>query len=361
MKAQRKQQLFDVIHITIAYVIIGIIISFYDHFLIYSELSKGPIESYSLIEVMTFNVLAGFSAGLFGGLFLTTLNQKTRNKPFIIGQIIGASTFLFIFILISFLTALISAYMIVNGDFTDANFPKVIKEQSFSSVHLKNLIAWGIVFQLTQFSLQLQQKFGPGNMWKIFSGKYHTPKVESRIFMFLDLKSSTTIAEKLGESTYHQFLQDVFSDITEPISENKAQIYQYVGDEIVITWKLDKIKDKAECVKIFFDVDKEFESRKDKYLKKYGTIPIFKAGAHIGNSIVGEIGIIKRNITYSGDLLNTTARIQGKCNELNSRFLISSQLKDYLTDLTIAYNMDSKGFIALKGKQSKIELFSVST
>ena len=178
--------------------------------------------------------------------------------------------------------------------------------------------------------------------------------------MFLDLKSSTSIAEKLGETKYHEFLQDVFSDITEPIGENKAEIYQYVGDEIVVTWHLKKIRNKSNCINIYFDIESVFQSKKEAYLKKYETLPRFKAGAHIGNSIVGEIGIIKRDITYSGDLLNTTARIQGKCNELESKFLISSELKQYLSYSIDPNKLYSKGFISLRGKKSKVELFSVS-
>jgi adenylate cyclase len=198
-------------------------------------------------------------------------------------------------------------------------------------------------------------------MRKVFLGKYHSPKTESRVFMFLDLKSSTRIAEKLGESKYHEFLRDVFADITEPISDNKAEIYQYVGDEVVVSWQLNKIRNKSQCLDIYFDIEKEFDLRKQKYLRKYEVIPFFKAGAHIGDAIAGEIGVIKRDITYSGDLLNTTSRIQSMCNELNSRFLISGQLKEYLDDVLTGWNVNSKGFITLKGKQTGVELFSIST
>ncbi len=360
MKAQTKSQFTNVTNIVFAYTIIGAIISLYDHFLLISPFSTGTLESYNLTEILIYNLAAGFSAGLIGGLFLTTLNRKLRNKPFIYGQILGALTFFTVFILVAIITSYISSYIFVGGNLTDPTVYEVFLSRIFSSLYLKNLIVWGIVFQLTQFYLQLQQKFGPGNMSKIFFGKYHTPKIEPRIFMFLDLKSSTTIAEKLGESKYHQFLQDVFSDITEPISENKAEIYQYVGDEVVITWHLNKIQNKTRCINIYFDIESVFESKKEEYLEKYETIPQFKAGAHIGHSIVGEIGIIKRDITYSGDLLNTTARIQGKCNELKSRFLISGQLRHYLSDSIDQTNLYSKGFITLRGKKSKVELFSLS-
>ncbi len=360
MKAQRKSQITNVINICIAYTIVGVIISFYDHFLLTSEFSTGLLESYTFGSTLIYNASAGFTSGLVGGFLLTTLNRKIRFKPFFYGQILGAIIFLTLFVLVSFIIAFISSYELVEGDLNDSSFYEAFKVRSFSSLHLKNLIVWGVVFQLTQFYLQLRQKFGPGNMRKMFFGKYHTPKMEPRIFMFLDLKSSTTIAEKLGESRYHQFLQDVFSDITEPISENKAEIYQYVGDEVIVSWHLNKIRNKANCIDIYFDIESEFELKKEDYLKKYGTVPKFKAGAHIGDTIVGEIGIIKRDITYSGDLLNTTARIQGRCNELNSRFLISGQLKDYLSDSINQWNINSKGFITLRGKKSKVELFSVS-
>jgi len=49
--------------------------------------------------------------------------------------------------------------------------------------------------------------------WKIARGKYYKPKSENRIFMFVDLNSSTTLAEKLGNERYHELLKDFFADI----------------------------------------------------------------------------------------------------------------------------------------------------
>ncbi|MEM8524244.1 MAG: adenylate/guanylate cyclase domain-containing protein [Bacteroidota bacterium] len=360
MKVHRKRQLSNIFILVIAYTIIGAVVSVYDYFLLNSELSRGPSKYYRLLETLMYNAIAGFSAGLLGGTFLTALNRRIKAKSFSYGQMLGAFYFLVLFFFLSTATAIVTTYNIVGLDLSNPKVLEVFKVHFFSSLHLKNLILWITVFQLTQFWLQLQQKFGPGNLWKMFLGKYHKPRTEPRIFMFLDLKSSTTIAEKLGESKYHQFLQDVFSDITEPISESKAEIYQYVGDEIIITWHVDKIKEKNRCLNIFFDIQKEFESKREEYLEKYNTIPKFKAGAHTGTSVVGEIGIIKRDITYSGDLLNTTARIQGKCNDFGSMFLISGQLKNYLADSSEKWDFSSEGFINLRGKESKIELYTVS-
>jgi adenylate cyclase len=51
---------------------------------------------------------------------------------------------------------------------------------------------------------------------------------------------SRIIAEQLGDEKYHTLLKDFFADITIPIVENGGNIYQYVGDEVVIAWDIEE-------------------------------------------------------------------------------------------------------------------------
>ena len=97
------------------------------------------------------------------------------------------------------------------------------------------------------------------------------------------------------------------------------------------------------------------QRNKEKYLRRYGLVPSFKAGIHCGRVIAGEIGIIKRDITYSGDVLNTTSRILSKCGELNEEIIASTELlseisfvKDYITR--------PLGAIKLRGKEKEVLL-----
>ncbi len=53
--------------------------------------------------------------------------------------------------------------------------------------------------------------------------------------MFLDIKSSTTIAEQLGLENYYSLLNYFFHEISELVRSTKAEIYQYIGDEVVLT------------------------------------------------------------------------------------------------------------------------------
>jgi len=177
--------------------------------------------------------------------------------------------------------------------------------------------------------------------------------------MFLDLRGSTAIAEKLGEALYFNFLKDLVKDATPGILNAKGEIYQYVGDEIVVSWKKDAGSENANCLKCFFDVQRRIKEKSAYYSERYDVVPEFKAGLHYGFVTVGEIGIVKREIAYSGDVLNTTARIQSKCNDLGVNILLSKYLLDKLESLPNPFQSIEIGKIELRGKQDAIELYTV--
>jgi adenylate cyclase len=218
----------------------------------------------------------------------------------------------------------------------------------------KSTLVWSIVVAITQLLLQINSKFGQGVLGNIIRGKYNTPKEENRIFMFLDLNSSTTIAEKLGNEKYHDLLKEFFADITNPILDNKGEIYQYVGDEVIVAWKYEDGIRNNQCVKCFFDIKQQIEKQKEKYLHHYGLVPSFKAGIHHGNVVAGEVGIIKRDITYSGDVLNTTSRIVSMCKEFKAEIISSA---DLLAQMGLSnYSVRPLGAIKLKGKGKELLL-----
>ena len=58
------------------------------------------------------------------------------------------------------------------------------------------------------------------------------------------------------------------------------------------------------------------------------------------------------------DVLNTTSRIEGKCNELNQQLLISKDMLQYISHEN-EFIMEDKGEIALKGKSKKLRLYGI--
>ena len=176
--------------------------------------------------------------------------------------------------------------------------------------------------------------------------------------MFLDLSSSTTIAEKLGPVKYHKFINSYFFDIDEAIVESEGEIYQYVGDEAVISWKDNNGFKNANCIRCFFRVKDRINFFSEKYEKEYGIVPGFKAGLHFGHVVTGEIGDSKKEIVFNGDVLNTAARVQAQCNTLGKAFLVTEDILERI-ELPDEFISESLGKYTLRGKVQETEIFNI--
>ncbi len=204
---------------------------------------------------------------------------------------------------------------------------------------------------------QVNLMLGENNLLKLLTGKFYTPREEERIFMFLDLQSSTQLAERLGHIEYSKLIQDCFNDLG-VVVENEAEIYQYVGDEVILTWKTRDGLRNNNCLSAYFNFMGQLDSRSDYYQSKYSCRPFFKAGVNVGVVTVTEVGRYKKEIAYHGDPINTAARIQSKCNEFKKGMLISAYLKDRL--VTNEFGFELLGSIALRGKSTQVDIYSVN-
>jgi len=211
---------------------------------------------------------------------------------------------------------------------------------------------------VTLFYSEVSENIGMAVLNNFLIGKYHKPIQEERIFMFLDMKSSTTIAEKIGHVKYFEMLSEYYSDLSDPIIQYYGEVYQYVGDEIVVSWKFKNGVQDNNCVKCFFAMKEAIKNCSEKYQSKFQVLPSFKAGFHYGKVTTGEIGVLKKDIVFSGDVLNTAARIQGLCNSYNVDILISDQLKNKM-NIESDFQIISQGRNELRGRSETIELFSV--
>jgi len=203
--------------------------------------------------------------------------------------------------------------------------------------------------------LSLTRVLGPGVMPRLLLGRCARPREEQRAFMFLDLVDATTLAERLGPLAFCEFRNDFFHDLAEPVLNTRGQIVQYAGDEAIITWKLDTALERANCIRCFFLVEEQIGKREAHYTARYGVVPRFKAGIHGGLVVVSEIGDIKREISFSGDTMNTTSRIEGLCRPMGERILVS----EFLADQFEGVEMEDLGEQTLKGKEQPRRVFAV--
>lgn len=165
--------------------------------------------------------------------------------------------------------------------------------------------------------------------------------------------------KKLGHLRYGYFLQDYYSDITDAIRSTDAEIYQYVGDEIILSWSLQDGRKNHNALRCFPMMKEIINELAQKYDEKYGFRPEFRGGLHGGTVVVTWVGEVRKEIVYAGDVLNTAARIQEECKRLGKDFLVSGAALTYLRA--------SNGFDAVlekemipRGKEEKVKIYSLS-
>ena len=224
-----------------------------------------------------------------------------------------------------------------------------------------SLAFWSTCLQLF-FSLMLSlfygaisENLGHSVLINFITGKYNSLKQEERFFMFVDMTASTAIAEKLGHKRYFQLIQRYYEDLSNAIIKHKGEVYQYVGDEIVITWPLETGVEGANCIRCFYAMQEDLGKKTPAYEERFGLAPRFKAGLHAGTVSIGEIGALKKEIVFTGDPLNVTARIQGLCKELQENFIISAAVIAQLPGYSNAFQ--SLGTFPIKGRQAPMEVF----
>jgi adenylate cyclase len=356
---QFKLKAKQVVYITLFWVIASMVGILYDFFTIYSTVFEIGIENYDPLLTLKVTVITVSVAGVVGGgTYVFFLQNRFNKVPFTVATVIISLIIIIIIIALG-----VFASFVYNGIMLGQSMlsPGVVKEVGMylkSSLLWQNTVMWFIVTSATIFVLQVRDRYGQGMLLRSLTGRYHHPVEEDRVFMFLDLKSSTAIAENLGHINYFSFLSDFFKDVTDPVILTKAEIYQYVGDEIVITWKIKNGFRHDNAVRCFFLMKEKIEKRKDYYCDRYGYIPTFKAGIHCGPVTSGEIGVVKRDVVYSGDVMNTTSRIQEACNQFGVELLVSDHLHKAMK-LNERYRTKEIGGIILRGKQAKVSLFSV--
>lgn len=354
-----KRNIIRIIPFGLIWLVLGLIFSAIEaaaiHDLQYRNELVIHISFTVFVFAMLFITLGGLTIGAFELLYIRSFFANRSLKVKMIGKFIIYLAFLFVLVTIAYPIAahLESGYGVFSKEIW-VRFIEFIKSTTFLSTALQ----LGVSLVATLFYVEVSDSLGPNVFIDFVTGKYHKPNQENRIFMFVDMKSSTTIAEQLGHNSYFYFLKDYFRILSDVLIEYAAEIYQYVGDEIIVTWKLKNGIDNNSCINCFFEMKKAITKNETLFLKKYNVMPDFKAGLHYGEVTTGEIGHVKRNIIFTGDVLNASARIQSLCNHYNSDILISDDLIQVL-DLKDSYSITSMGITQLRGKSEDMELFTI--
>jgi len=208
------------------------------------------------------------------------------------------------------------------------------------------------------FTLLIARLLGPGVLPSLLLGRYHRPREEVRIFLLVDLRESSGIAERLGNLRYHAFLKRFIADVSANAVRFGAEIHRYVGDEVILTWRAAEGLRNAACLRFAWAMQKHLDEAAPEYFAAFGVAPQTWAGMHMGPVVTGEVGTLKHEIVYLGDTLNTAARIEQACRTFQRPFLVSSAVVEKL-DLPAEANAENLGPVELRGIGTPLELYAV--
>jgi adenylate cyclase len=231
---------------------------------------------------------------------------------------------------------------------------------SLGEAHLLYALPFFALFAIAiQFVLQMNRMIGANVLGYFAAGIYRRPKAEERIFLFLDLEGSTRLAERLGNARYFELLRRVVDDLTEPVLETDGEIYQYAGDEVVITWPIEAGARAANCVRCFFGVGAVVARQAPRYQRDFGAVPRFRGGLHGGTVTAGELGDLRQQIVFVGDILNTAARLEEYAKQSGLDLVVSGALLDRLA-LPPGIEATRCGELTLRGKAAPVVAYGLA-
>ncbi|MGO1117927.1 adenylate/guanylate cyclase domain-containing protein [Rhodovibrionaceae bacterium A322] len=222
-----------------------------------------------------------------------------------------------------------------------------------------------LLSSLLNAGLALDSLLGGSVLLGLLTGRYYRPKKEDRLFLLADMAGSTALAEKIGDMAFHRLLDRLFRDLSEPVQHHKGSIYRYVGDEMIVTWPLEKGLKLARCLNCGLAMKALLAEKAEDYEAEFGCRPTFRFVLHSGPVVAGEMGRMKREIVYLGDTINTAARLENLGKDLNQDLLISEPVRHLLSKSATNknepdFNWVDLGSYQLKGKIQPLHLFTVT-
>ena len=329
--------------------------------LVYIFFSKGPTEA---DQYAFYRFRNGALVGLFLGIcisFLELVVFTTGIRKLKFGILLTLRTIIYLL-----LCSFIIFQVVALSDMAryDLSYRQVLESEIFLHDYVINgdfryavLFALAFAFSIN-FTRMISRKMGQGVLLSFITGRYFIPTTEQRFVMFLRLANSKMIEQELSGYQFHSFLKEYFYSITEPIIRHQGIIYEYVEDLIVISWSMEKGERNANCLRTFFEIKEALKDHAEKFMMKYNIIPIPQASLHTGELVRAEIGNIKTQVVFHGDVMNTCARMLDQTEVLNHEYLVSQDVIDII-DVPFLFEANNVGNYSLKGKSVPVELFSI--
>lgn len=183
-------------------------------------------------------------------------------------------------------------------------------------------------------------------------------RIRAAIF-FADLRSFTTMADRMPAEQVIEILNDYFDCMIAPVRALGGEVLKFIGDGMLAIFPIEAGgKDKA-CLDATNAAIEGFENlgRLNQRRAAAGEPPLQTGVAlHAGEVMFGNIGSADRlDFTVIGPAVNEVSRIEGLTRALDLPVLASAEFVDCQSGVAF----ESVGFHSLRGVQTARELFAL--
>ena len=175
--------------------------------------------------------------------------------------------------------------------------------------------------------------------------------------LFSDIRSFTSMAEKMSPDNLCAFLNEYFTPMTEAIMKRRGTVDKFIGDGLLAFFgdPEDQTDHALRCVTAAQDMQRKVSKLTSTWETLAGLPIRIRIGINTGPVIVGNMGSPKRlSYTVIGSAVNLAQRLESNAPE--GGILISRSTYDQVKD---TLNAEPKDKIRVKGFDKPIAVYTV--
>lgn len=209
------------------------------------------------------------------------------------------------------------------------------------------------------FLLTIDGLLGKGVLLNLLRGRYHRPLTEERAVIFLDMKNSTGLTERMGPERFLDLLGRFMALVSEEVRRAGGSTYDYRGDGVILIWEGARTADLTPAAAMLRRLKARLQAEAAAYRAEFDTVPDFRAALHVGPVVVSEIGDDKRSIVLVGDTMNTAARLEQAARDLGHDLVCSAEAARRV-GAVLGLSLKALAPVALRGKAKPVAVAAIA-
>lgn len=178
---------------------------------------------------------------------------------------------------------------------------------------------------------------------------------------FSDVRSFTTLSEKLNPTQVTDLLHDYLTPMTRIITAHSGTLDKFIGDATMSFWNapLDIDEHQIKAVDAGMEQLARLVELNEMFIEKFGFTIAVGIGIHSGVVRVGNMGSMDLfDYTLIGDAVNLASRLEGLTKYYGQEIICSEVIRDACGERYLFVPMDS---VRVKGKKKPINIFTIRT